>query len=142
MRKRLAADVEIHRNLQLIEIPLLANDPQPNEPYAILDLLDWTTPHILDNGLKLLFVLVFYFLLGRMLGVGKRSGKAAASAHMEAPAPVASPKYEEQTITVTGAKSTKAISKELARYVKSGWRIERVYDIDRKNRSVQMKRMK
>ncbi|MBP3592401.1 MAG: hypothetical protein J6K14_07950 [Clostridia bacterium] len=112
--------------------------------YVVLDLIDWTTPHILEFGLALLLILLFYFLLGRLFGVSKKSEKAevAEPVYTEAPAPAASPKYEEQTVTVKGAKSVKAMSKELAPYVKSGWKIERVYDIDRKSRSVQMKRMK
>jgi len=112
--------------------------------YVVLDLIDWTTPHILEFGLALLLILVFYFLLGRLFGVSKKSEKAEAAepVYTEAPAPAASSKYEERTVTVTGAKSVKAMSKELAPYVKSGWKIERVYDIDRKSRSVQMKRMK
>jgi hypothetical protein len=108
-----------------------------------------------DERFRALFVLwlAVYLLLGlvfkhephfsaRLFGEQHENADAAPVAVTPAPvvAAPAQPLYEEKTVTCPI--KSKAFSKALTPYIKDGWKVEKITNLDRKNRLVYLKRKK
>ena len=119
------------------------------------DYFDFFNYRNFDARFRALFVLwlAVYLLLGlvfkhephfsdRLFGEQHENADAAPVAVTPAPvvAAPAQPLYEETTVTCPI--KTKAFSKALTPYIRDGWKVEKITNLDRKNRLVYLKRKK
>ena len=88
--------------------------------------------------------LCIYLLLGFVFRPRRKEEACLPVAAASAPvaATPAQPQYEEKTVTVKYANRSKAFAKALVPYVKDGWKVEKITDLDRKNHLVYLKRKK